>query len=82
VVGLSLSLRLEAAELGVKISCACPGFVRTNAYRNTVSVNPNRPPGVPLEQLAGALASGCCACGISPGAAGTCEQRAGEEGGG
>jgi NAD(P)-dependent dehydrogenase (short-subunit alcohol dehydrogenase family) len=56
VVGLSLSLRLEAACLGVKVSCVCPGFVRTNIYRNAVSVNPNLPAGVPLEQLAGAPA--------------------------
>jgi short chain dehydrogenase/Phage integrase family len=56
VVGLSLSLRLEAAELGVKVSCACPGFVRTNIYRNAVSVNPSLRAGVSLEQLAGAPA--------------------------
>ena len=41
VVGLSLSLRLEGAGLGVKVSCVCPGFVRTNIYQNAVSVNPN-----------------------------------------
>ena len=40
VVGLSLSLRLEGASLGVKVSCVCPGFVRTNIYQNAVSVNP------------------------------------------
>ena len=56
VVGLSLSLRLEAADLGVKISCVCPGFVRTNIYQNMVLVNPNLPAGVPREQLAGAPA--------------------------
>lgn len=56
VVGLSLSLRLEAAELGVKVSCVCPGFVRTNIYRNAVSVNPSLRAGVSLEQLHGAPA--------------------------
>jgi short chain dehydrogenase len=56
VVGLSLSLRLEAAELGVKVSCVCPGFVRTNIYRNAVSVNPSLRAGVSLEELAGAPA--------------------------
>jgi NAD(P)-dependent dehydrogenase (short-subunit alcohol dehydrogenase family) len=30
VVGLSRSLRLEGADLGVKVSVVCPGFVRTN----------------------------------------------------
>ncbi len=29
VVGLSLSLRQEAASRGVRVSCACPGFVNT-----------------------------------------------------
>lgn len=32
VVGLSLSLRAEAAELGVKVSAVCPGFVRTAIF--------------------------------------------------
>jgi NAD(P)-dependent dehydrogenase (short-subunit alcohol dehydrogenase family) len=30
VVGLSTALRIEGAELGVKVSVACPGTVRTN----------------------------------------------------
>lgn len=29
VVGLSTSLRVEAADLGVKVSVVCPGYVRT-----------------------------------------------------
>jgi short-subunit dehydrogenase len=32
VVGLSLSLREEAKQLGVKVSVVCPGFVRTGIY--------------------------------------------------
>jgi NAD(P)-dependent dehydrogenase (short-subunit alcohol dehydrogenase family) len=43
IVGLSLSLRLEGADLGVKISCVCPGFVRTNIYHNATVVNMNLP---------------------------------------
>ena len=39
VVGLSLSLRLEGADLGVKVSVVCPGYVRTTIYENTVLVN-------------------------------------------
>jgi NAD(P)-dependent dehydrogenase (short-subunit alcohol dehydrogenase family) len=39
VVGFSLSMRYEAADLGVKISTVCPGFVRTRIYENTVMVN-------------------------------------------
>jgi len=31
VVGLSTSLRAEGAELGVKVSVVCPGFVETGA---------------------------------------------------
>ncbi len=39
VVGLSLSLRLEAADLGVKVSVVCPGYVRTNIYQAATVVN-------------------------------------------
>jgi short-subunit dehydrogenase len=39
VVGLSLSLRIEAADLGVKVSVVCPGFVRTSIYQTAVTVN-------------------------------------------
>ena len=50
VVGLSLSLRAEGADLGVKVSVVCPGWVRTPIFENSVVVNmPNelldRPPG-------------------------------------
>jgi NAD(P)-dependent dehydrogenase (short-subunit alcohol dehydrogenase family) len=46
VVGLSLSLRLEGADLGVKVSAVCPGYVRTSIYQNTVLA------GLPREQAA------------------------------
>jgi NAD(P)-dependent dehydrogenase (short-subunit alcohol dehydrogenase family) len=39
VVGLSLSLRLEGADLGVKVSAVCPGYVRTRVFENAVMVN-------------------------------------------
>jgi NAD(P)-dependent dehydrogenase (short-subunit alcohol dehydrogenase family) len=50
VVGLSLSLRLEAADLGVKVSVVCPGYVRTKIFDTAVVVGMprelvNRPPG-------------------------------------
>lgn len=32
VVGLSTALRIEAVDLGVKVSVACPGAVRTNVF--------------------------------------------------
>jgi NAD(P)-dependent dehydrogenase (short-subunit alcohol dehydrogenase family) len=39
IVGLSLSLRLEGADLGVKVSVVCPGYVRTNIFKTSVAVN-------------------------------------------
>ena len=33
VVGLSLSLRAEAADLGIKVSVVCPGYVQSNIYQ-------------------------------------------------
>ncbi|MGO9223975.1 SDR family NAD(P)-dependent oxidoreductase [Mycobacterium sp.] len=46
IVGLSLSLRAEAADLGVKVSAACPGDMKTKIYDNMVVVN------MPREQVA------------------------------
>jgi NAD(P)-dependent dehydrogenase (short-subunit alcohol dehydrogenase family) len=50
VVGLSLSLRLEGADLGVKVSVVCPGYVRTPIFDSLVAVGMprelvSRPPG-------------------------------------
>lgn len=39
IVGLSLSLRLEGADLGVRVSAACPGDMKTSVYENMVVVN-------------------------------------------
>jgi len=39
LIGLSLSLRLEGKDLGVRVSAACPGYVRTNIFENTSVVN-------------------------------------------
>ncbi|MDG6998924.1 MAG: SDR family oxidoreductase [Nitrososphaerota archaeon] len=49
VVGLSQSLRLEAAEYGVRVSAVCPGYIRTNIYQNAEIV------GLPREQVIGSL---------------------------
>ena len=38
VVGLSTALRLEAAELGVKVSAACPGMVKTRVLESAIYV--------------------------------------------
>jgi len=56
LVGLSLSLRLEGIDLGVKVSCVCPGFVRSNVYRNAEVAGVTLPADIPREQLAGAPA--------------------------
>jgi NAD(P)-dependent dehydrogenase (short-subunit alcohol dehydrogenase family) len=46
IVGLSLSLRAEGADLGVKVSAACPGDMKTKIYDNMVVVS------MPREQVA------------------------------
>ena len=61
VVGLSLSLRLEAADLGVKVSVVCPGYVKTSIYDNVELVNvdravTSRSPIRPIEASAAARA--------------------------
>jgi NAD(P)-dependent dehydrogenase (short-subunit alcohol dehydrogenase family) len=38
VVGLSTSLRAEGAELGVKVSVVCPGFIRTGIFDRAIMV--------------------------------------------
>ncbi len=42
VVGLSTSLRAEAADLGVKVSVVCPGGVQTAIFRRATYVNVRR----------------------------------------
>jgi len=39
VVGLSQSLRLEAADLGIKVTVVCPGYVRTAMLEKSAAVN-------------------------------------------
>ena len=39
VVGLSLSLRTEGEDLGVKVSAVCPGFIDTGIFRATPFIN-------------------------------------------
>ena len=39
IIGLSLSLRFEGADLGVKLSAVCPGDMKTSMYENMVVVN-------------------------------------------
>lgn len=42
VVGLSTTLRLEAVDLGVKVSVVCPGLIRTNIFTDSRVINLNR----------------------------------------
>ncbi len=55
VVGLSLSLRLEAEPLGIKVSCVCPAAVETEIDRNAKWINVDRDhflksrPGKPMQ---------------------------------
>ena len=42
VVGLSTSLRAEGADLGVKVSVVCPGFIRTPIFDTTPALNVNK----------------------------------------
>ncbi len=39
IVGLSLSLRSEGFDLGVKVSAVCPGDMKTSIYENMVVMN-------------------------------------------
>lgn len=39
IVGLSLSLRFEGADLGVKVSAVCPGDMKTKIYENMLVMN-------------------------------------------
>lgn len=39
VVGFSLALRFEGADLGVDVSCVCPGDMKTDIYENMTVAN-------------------------------------------
>lgn len=39
VVGMSMSLRAEGSDLGVKVSVVCPGFIDSNIFAATEMVN-------------------------------------------
>lgn len=49
VVGLSLSLRTEGEELGVKVSAVCPGFIQSSIFASTPFIN------VPREAVLNAM---------------------------
>jgi short-subunit dehydrogenase len=39
IVGFSLGLRFAGADLGVKVSCVCPGDMKTDIYENMTVMN-------------------------------------------
>jgi len=52
VVGMSNALRVEGANLGVKVSVVCPGFVQTGIYDASLAVNVDKEKlvaGIPLK---------------------------------
>ncbi len=67
VVGLSQALRIEGAPLGVKVSVACPGRVKTAIFDTTRLVNSDREktmrivnaaPGITAEECASRIIAG------------------------
>lgn len=42
VVGMSNSLRIEGADLGVKVSVVCPGYIKTRIFEDSKMVNLDR----------------------------------------
>jgi len=42
VVGLSETLRIEGADLGVKVSVVCPGFIRTRIFTDSKFIDMDR----------------------------------------
>jgi short-subunit dehydrogenase len=61
VVGLSISLRAEAADLGVRVSVACPGLVRTGLVDTTQLVSLERESLIPLLGRLGFMDPAKCA---------------------
>ena len=42
VVGLSNALRIEAADLGIKVSVVCPGYIKTAIFHTSKMINIDR----------------------------------------
>ena len=61
VVGLSHALRIEAAPLGVRVSVACPGRVKTPIYDNSPMVNYDRDKAMRIINAAPAISPETCA---------------------
>lgn len=67
VIGLSTSLRAEAADLGIKVSVVCPGFVKTGIYDASVIIKANRKDlisKIPLKMMDAKEAARCILRGV------------------
>lgn len=62
VVGLSASLRAEAAELGVMVSVVCPGFVRTEIFETSSKVTKHKHKDAEADFLSGFKMMGPADC--------------------
>lgn len=51
VVGLSTSLRAEAADLGVRVSVVCPGPIRTGFHDALLRADPEQGPVAPADSI-------------------------------
>jgi short-subunit dehydrogenase len=69
VVGLSTSLRAEAADLGVKVSVVCPGFVQTRALDSATYVGVRKQAAIEELSSMGSINATQCARTIMKGVA-------------
>ena len=54
VIGLSTSLRAEGADLGVKVSAVCPGFIQTGIWDSSPALNVDKEKalaGIPFKMM-------------------------------
>ena len=60
VVGISNSLRVEGADLGVKVSVVCPGYVKTDIFNDSKTIKLNKKKMIEeLEKLPGVTPDEC-----------------------
>lgn len=64
VVGLSTSLRVEAAAHGVRVSALCPGFIDTPILTNSMAAGGGRVAPSPLNRLRLPTAEACAAAAL------------------
>ena len=68
VVGLSTSLRAEAADLGVKVTVVCPGFIKTGIFEAATVLNARQeeiPARIPFKMMGAKQAARVILRGVS-----------------